>query len=46
LFATGKINQLNNKLNNLDTSIREGIVIAFAEDLGAEWVKNALGYEV
>jgi predicted KAP-like P-loop ATPase len=46
LFAAGKINQLNNKLNHLDTHIREGIVVAFAKDLGAEWVKNAFGYEV
>lgn len=46
LFQAGKINQLNNKLNHLDTYIREGIVVAFAQDLGEEWVKNALGYEV
>ena len=46
LFQTGKINALINKINNLDTYIREGIVIAFAKDLGEEWVLNALGYEV
>jgi len=46
LFLAGKINQLNNKLNNLDTYIREGIVVAFSKDLGEEWVLNALGYEV
>ena len=46
LFQVGKLNQLNNKLNHLDTHIREGIVVAFAKDLGEEWVMNALGYEV
>ena len=46
LFKAGKITALRNKLNNLDTYIREGIVMAFAADLGAEWVRNALGYEV
>jgi len=46
LFQTGKINALINKINNLDTYIREGIVVAFSKDLGEEWVLNALGYEV
>jgi hypothetical protein len=46
LFQAGKINALVNKINNLDTYIREGIVVAFAKDLGEEWVLNALGYEV
>jgi len=46
LFQVGKITALRNKLTNLDTFIREAIVIAFAEDLGEEWVLNALGYEV
>jgi hypothetical protein len=46
LFQAGKINALVNKINNLDTFIRDGVVMAFAADLGEEWVLNALGYEV
>ena len=32
-------------LNNLDTSIREGIVIAVAKDMGNDWVMENLGWD-
>ena len=46
LFKAGKITALRNKINHLDTYIREGVVMALAADLGAEWVYNALGWDV
>ena len=33
-------------ISNLDTSIREGIVLAIAADKGNDWVLNNLGFEV
>lgn len=32
-------------LSNLDTSIREGIVIAAAKDMGNDWVRENLGWD-
>lgn len=46
LYFSGKANEFRTHIDRLDTSIREGIVIAFAQDLGNEWVLNNLGYEV
>lgn len=46
LFFAGKANELRAHIDYLDTSIREGVVIAFAKDLGEKWVLNNLGYEV
>jgi hypothetical protein len=46
LLQAGKITALRNKVNHLDTFIRDGVVLALAKDLGDEWVSNALGYEV
>ena len=42
----GYINTASDKVNSLDTSIREGIVIALAKDMGSDWVANNLGWEV
>ena len=33
-------------IGRLDTSIREGIVLAIAADKGNDWVLNNLGFEV
>ena len=33
-------------INLLDTSIREGIVIAVAKDMGNDWVMENLGWDV
>jgi len=33
-------------ISNLDTSIREGIVLAIAADKGNDWVLSNLGFEV
>ena len=46
LYFADKANEFRTHIDRLDTSIREGIVIAFAQDLGEEWVLNNLGYEV
>ena len=46
LYFADKANEFRTHIDRLDTSIREGIVIAFAQDLGEKWVLNNLGYEV
>ena len=46
LHNAGKIAELAKHINYLDTSIREGIVIAFAKDLGNDWVSENLGWSV
>ncbi len=46
LYFADKANEFRTHIDRLDTSIREGIVIAFAQDLGEDWVLNNLGYEV
>lgn len=33
-------------INRLDTSIREGIVLAIVKDKGNDWVRDNLGFEV
>lgn len=46
LYFAGKAEEFSRHIDHLDTSIREGIVIAFAKDLGKDWVLQNLGYEV
>lgn len=46
LHNAGKIAELSTHIDSLDTFIREGIVVAFAKDLGNDWVRKNLGYEV
>jgi len=46
LHNAGKIEELAKHINRLDTSIREGIVIAFVDDLGNDWVEKNLGWSV
>lgn len=46
LYFADKANEFRTHIDRLDTSIREAIVIAFAEDLGSDWVLKNLGYEV
>lgn len=46
LYFADKANEFRTHIDRLDTSIREAIVIAFAQDLGNEWVLKNLGYEV
>lgn len=46
LYFANKANEFRTHIDRLDTSIREAIVIAFAEDLGSDWVLKNLGYEV
>ena len=42
----GSINTAADKVNSLDTAIREGVVIALAKDMGNNWVANNLGWSV
>ncbi len=46
LYFAGKADEFRTHIDRLDTFIREGIVIAFAKDLGNDWVLKNLGYEV
>ena len=46
LYFADKANELCAHIDRLDTFIREAIVIAFAKDLGADWVRKNLGYDV
>ena len=46
LHNAGKIAELSTHIDRLDTFLREGIVVAFAKDLGNDWVAENLGYEV
>ena len=40
------IDEVAKFINLLDTSIREGIVIAGAKDMGNDWVMENLGWDV
>lgn len=40
------IDEVAKFINLLDTSIREGIVIAVAKDMGNDWVMENLGWDV
>jgi len=46
LYIAGEYEMLKGHIDYLDTSIREGVVIAFAADLGSIWVANNLGWSV
>lgn len=46
LHNAGKIAELKKHIDYLDTYIREGVVMAFVADLGAEWVSENLGWDV
>lgn len=46
LYFTGDMAKLTKHIDPLDTYIREAIVVAFAADLGNDWVCENLGYEV
>ena len=46
LHNAGKIAELADHINSLDTIIREGLVVAFAKDLGNDWVMENLGWSV
>jgi len=37
---------LRHFIDRMDTHPREGVVMAFAADLGEDWVLENLGYEV
>jgi len=46
LFNKGDYQILKCHIDDLDTSIRDGVVMAFAEDMGKDWVANILGWNV
>lgn len=46
LYQAGEYDMLKGHIDYLDTYIREGVVMAFVEDLGEAWVYNNLGYTV
>ena len=46
LFQTSQIAKLVKDVDLMDTSIRESIVIAFAKDLGVDWVHDTFGYDL
>ena len=46
LFQTSQIAKLVKDVDLMDTSIREAIVIAFAKDLGVDWVQDTFGYDL
>jgi hypothetical protein len=46
LYFADKADEFRTHIDRLDTFIREAIVIAFAKDLGSDWVLKNLGYEV
>tara|TARA_B100001287_G_scaffold268014_1_gene263795 strand:+ start:453 stop:731 length:279 start_codon:yes stop_codon:yes gene_type:complete len=46
LHNAGKIAELKQHVDYLDTYIREGVVMAFVADLGSEWVEENLGWSV
>ena len=46
LHNAGKIAELKKHIDYLDTYIREGVVMAFVADLGADWVEANLGWSV
>ena len=46
LYNAGEFEMLKGHVDYLDTFIREGVVMAFVEDLGADWVEANLGWRV
>lgn len=46
LYISGQYEEMTDKINDLDTCIREAIVLAMIEDLGAVFVKDTTGYYV
>lgn len=44
LFLKDEIEMLKGHIINLDTYIRDGLVMAFIADLGAAWVETNLGW--
>lgn len=45
-LTTGLVEDAKIKINYMDTEPREQAVLAIAEDKGASWVANNLGWEV
>lgn len=46
LFYDDKFVTLASHINHMDTHPREGLVMAFAEDLGEAWVLENLGWRI
>ena len=46
MFRNNKLEELKKFVDYMDTAPREEIVIAFGKDLGSDWVRSVLGYEV
>ncbi len=46
LYEAGDVKKLAKHIDQMDTSPREDLVVAFANDLGKEFVEDYLGYEV
>lgn len=44
LFLKNEIQNLKVHVSDLDTYIRDGVVMAFIADLGAAWVETNLGW--
>jgi len=45
-YKRGHMGSLRHFIDRMDTHPREGVVMAFAADLGEDWVLENLGYEV
>jgi len=45
-YKRGHMGSLRHFIDRMDTHPREGVVMAFVADLGADWVYDNLGYEV
>ena len=45
-YKRGHMGSLRTFIDRMDTHPREGVVMAFAADLGEDWVLKNLGYEV
>lgn len=46
MFRNNKLEELKKFVDYMDTAPREEIVIAFGKDLGSDWVRSVLGYDV
>lgn len=46
LFRNSDGEGIANLIDNMDTSPREELVLAFASDCGKDWVRSYLGYEL
>lgn len=46
LYNAGEYEMLKGHIDYLDTFIRDGVVMAFVDDLGSDWVENNLGWSV